>query len=452
MMLNNIRAKLSNKHFLSLAGNGAMAMFSVLTYIILFRVLSPEDMGNWVFFQFAIIFIETFRTGFLQSALIIFYSGTSQKMANNVVGSSWYIGIVITGVFIALNVVGVLIFGYIGTEDPSVILLLKWLGVSLLTTLPFNLGSWIQQAKDRFDHILYIRLINQGSFILFIIIFYVWGNIDLNTIVYSFIASSALTSILTLIFGWSSFRNLKDRSKECIQKIFDYGKYSVGTVLSSNLLKTSDSFIIKIMLGPAALAIFNVSQRLLDILEVPLRSFVATAMPELSAAHNQGDKSKVSTIMQKYAGMLTMLLIPLSIGSLIFADFIVLIIGGEQYAGTASANIFRIFMVFGVFFPIDRFLGITLDMVNQPKLNLIKVIIMLTVNVVGDYIGIVLFDNLYAVAVVSVFTFLAGVIFGYKALRRYLVFTLRDIITTGFRESVSLVKNLLNKNKLHTNS
>lgn len=447
-MLNNLLAKLKNKHFLSLAGNGAMAVFSVLTYIILYRVLTPEDMGNWVFFQFAVIFIETFRTGFLQSALILFYSGTEKIKSVRIAGASWYIGLVITGLFIVVNALGWLGINYIGSADPGVILLFKYLGIALLVTFPFNIGSWIQQAEDRFDNILYIRLINQGSFIIFILAFFILGKIELETVVYAYLVSSALTSLVTLVAGWSGISAFKLRNRESIKKILKYGKYSVGTVLSSNLLKTSDSFIIKIMLGPAALAIYNVSQRLLDIIEVPLRSFIATAMPDMSAAHNLNDKKKVTWIMQKYAGLLTMFLIPISIGSLIFADVIVLIIGGENYAGTEAANIFRIFMLFGIFFPIDRFLGITLDMINQPKLNLIKVIIMLMVNVVGDYIGIIIFNNLYAVAVVSIFTFLAGVLFGYKALGRYLQFTLKDIIVIGFKEFRFLIDNFLNKKEL----
>jgi len=447
-MLNSLFAKLKNKHFLSLAGNGSMAVFSVLTYIILYRVLTPEDMGNWVFFQFAVIFIETFRTGFLQSALILFYSGAEKIKSASIAGSSWYIGLVITGLFIIVNALGWLGITYLGSEDPGVILLFKYLGIALLATFPYNIGSWIQQAEDRFDNILYIRLINQGSFIIFILAFFILGKIELETVVYAYLVSSILTSLVTLVAGWSGIRTFKLRSRESIKKISQYGKYSVGTVLSSNLLKTSDSFIIKIMLGPAALAIYNVSQRLLDIIEVPLRSIIATAMPEMSSAHNQNDNKKVTYLMQKYAGLLTALLIPISIGSLIFADVIVLIIGGENYAGTEAANIFRIFMLFGVFFPIDRFLGITLDMINQPKLNLIKVIIMLTVNVVGDYIGIIIFDNLYAVAVVSIFTFLAGVIFGYKALGQYLQFKFKDIFITGYHESKLLYHNFIHKKEL----
>ena len=81
-----------------------------------------------------------------------------------------------------------------------------------------------------------------------------------------------------------------------------------------------------------------------------------------------------------------------------------------------AANIFRIFMCFAVLLPVDRFFGISLDVLNLPKKNMIKVVLMLVVNIGGDFIGIYFFHSLYAVAVASIFTFVAGVFYGYWVL------------------------------------
>ena len=43
-MLNKILFKLTNKHFLSLAGNGAMAVLSIVTYSLLYRMLTEVEM------------------------------------------------------------------------------------------------------------------------------------------------------------------------------------------------------------------------------------------------------------------------------------------------------------------------------------------------------------------------------------------------------------------------
>ena len=64
--------KVNNKHLLSLAGNGSMAVLAMLTVAILFRNLSLVQMGSWVFFQTIFTLIDGFRSGFLQTALIKF--------------------------------------------------------------------------------------------------------------------------------------------------------------------------------------------------------------------------------------------------------------------------------------------------------------------------------------------------------------------------------------------
>lgn len=81
-----------------------MAIFSILTYGILYRFLSEDDMGNWVFYQFAFLLLGTSRTGLLQTAVVKFYAGATEARKAAVAGSAWYIGLLITGILVLLNV------------------------------------------------------------------------------------------------------------------------------------------------------------------------------------------------------------------------------------------------------------------------------------------------------------------------------------------------------------
>ena len=74
---------------------------------------------------------------------------------------------------------------------------------------------------------------------------------------------------------------------------------------------------------------------------------------------------------------------------------------------------------------------------------MIKVILMLVVNVAGDFLGIYLFHNLYGVALSSIFTFLAGIIYGYWMLKKNIKFKMRDIVYLGFSETKLLTISLL---------
>lgn len=76
---------------------------------------------------------------------------------------------------------------------------------------------------------------------------------------------------------------------------------------------------------------------------------------------------------------------------------------------------------------------------------MIKVFLMLTVNIIGDFTGILVFHSLYAVAIASIFTFFTGAIFGYWALKKHLQFKISDIFVLGYIELKELIGVVIGK-------
>ena len=134
--------------------------------------------------------------------------------------------------------------------------------------------------------------------------------------------------------------------------------------------------------------------------------------------------------------MLSVLLVPACIITVLLADVLIGIVGGGKYAGTAigmqAANVYRLFMTFAILFPADRFLALTLDMIHMPKVNFYKVLIMLAANIVGDITGILIFGNVYGAAITTFLPILTGTLIGYYALRKYQPFKFFDIYRTGW--------------------
>jgi O-antigen/teichoic acid export membrane protein len=122
------------------------------------------------------------------------------------------------------------------------------------------------------------------------------------------------------------------------------------------------------------------------------------------------------------------------------------ILFGNKYSGTDANNIFRLFLCYVIIMPVDRFFGITLDIMNKPKLNMAKVFIMLAVNIAADFIGYYLTKSLWGIAIASLFTYYTGLIFGFVQLKKYLKFSMGDILTIGYNQLKNMVANLLHKN------
>lgn len=208
-----------------------------------------------------------------------------------------------------------------------------------------------------------------------------------------------------MISNWDGIRYVGKACKATNKKILDFGKYSTGTLIGSNLLKSADTFIIGLspFLGTAGVALYSIPLKLTEIIEIPLRSFAMTAFPGMSKASIDGNKDLVKHIFYTNAGGMTLLMIPVMLFSFIFAKDLVYILGGAGYESTTG--IFRIFTVYGLLLPLDRFIGVALDSVNMPRSNFLKVVYMTVANIIGD--SLVVFAFYYLAIATGILTLLA---------------------------------------------
>jgi O-antigen/teichoic acid export membrane protein len=205
------------------------------------------------------------------------------------------------------------------------------------------------------------------------------------------------------------------------------------------LLRSADTLIISLSpMGTAAVALYSIPMKLTELQQIPLRSFAATAFPKMSKASIQGMTDEVRKIFYTYSGAMTYLFLFISLITFVFADFFVLIMGGAQYMGTdpvtgvSTANIVRVFSLYGLLLPIDRMTGIGLDSINKPDKNLIKVGFMVIANVIGDLIAVFVFKSLIAVAIASILFTILGIWLGYYFLDREMKINNLKIFSSGY--------------------
>jgi O-antigen/teichoic acid export membrane protein len=437
--------KIINKHTINLASSAAMPVIGMLVLSLMAHNLPKEDFGNYIFFLQTFLLADMFRTGFLQTSLVKFYSGAAEDRALNIAGSAWTVGFILT---FGLAFIDLLLYFLFKSSSPDLVATLKWFGIIYICTLPSAISIWILQAEERFNKLFLIQIINQGGFLILVLACIILKKVNFDTIIYSYLATNIVTTLICIFAGWSKVHSIKHKTVKSMKELAHFGKYSVGTSIGSTLLRTSDTFIIKMMFPVQLLGVYYIPQRLLEIFEIPMRSFVSTALPELSTAIQRDDKTDVAVIMKRYAGLLTVALIPIAIVAFILVGLVIHILFGNKYSGSDANNIFRIFLCYVVIMPIDRFFGITLDVLNKPHLNMIKVFLMLGVNIVGDFAGIAIFHNLYGVAIASLFTYYTGLLFGYFQLKKHLNFTISDIFSLGFRELKDMISHILYKQKI----
>lgn len=404
-MINLLSKILKNHNFLSLANNGLVAILAFFSFMVLVRSLPTNDFGEWVLFITATNFLDMLRFGITRTAIVRFLSGANSKEGKQLIGSNYIINLVSSLILIVI----IFAIQYFFTErilDSGFSLFFTWFPILALINLPFNNALSVLQAKLRFDLILILRMINVGVFMLFLIINYYFIHWGLLEITWAYILTNVLSSLISSLFNWDGIKYLFHFTKVANKKILDFGKYTTGTLIGSNLLKSADTFIIGLspFLGTTAVALYSIPLKLTEIIEIPVRSYAMTAFPEMSKASIEGRKNDVKRLYYQNAGGLFYMLIPLMVFLFVFAEEFVTILGGPEYAYTAG--IFRIFCFYGLLLPIDRLTGVALDSVNMPKQNFIKVIYMTLANIIGD--SIIVFGLIYLIIASSLITLLFG--------------------------------------------
>ncbi|MBE0650341.1 MAG: hypothetical protein IH595_05825 [Bacteroidales bacterium] len=402
-MANVLSKILKNNNFLSLANNGLVAVFGFFGFLLLVRSLNTNDFGKWVLLITTANFVDMIRFGITRTAIVRFLAGADEDEAKRLIGSNYIINL-ISSILVAGFVIGIDFLFPAMIHDSGFSLFFYWFPALAIINLPFNNAQSVLQAKMRFDKLLVLRIINVGGFMLFLIANYFWTRFSLQIIVYAYLAVNVVTSLVSSITNWDGIKYVLKAKRTTNRLILNFGKYSTGTLIGSNLLKSADTFIIGLspFLGTAGVALYSIPLKLTEIIEIPLRSFAMTAFPGMSKASIEGNTEKVKHLFYTNAGGMTFLLLPIMLISFIYAKEFVYILGGAGYEKTAV--IFRIFCIYGILLPLDRFIGVLLDSLNLPKYNFFKVVYMTLANVIGD--SIVVFAFVFVAGFLSFFTFL----------------------------------------------
>lgn len=428
---------------LSLISNLMVAAFGFLGFMFLARTFTKDVFGEWLLYLITAGLIEMLRFAITKVSIIRFLSGSEGEERKQLIGSNWFLGLLLTLILILIIYTIKFIFpDWVSTSDYNYFF--TWYPLLSLFNLPYNNALGLLQAKQDFKSVLVIKFISKGLFFLFILVNFLFLHLGVLEVIYAHLAVNLLTSLVTILMGWDGMKYIFKASRTYVMKLFHFGKFTIGTMIGSNLLKSADTMLIGFSpLGPAYVALYSVPLKLTEIMEIPLRSFLATAFPRMSKASIKNDPETVKKVFYTYSGALTLLFIPIAIFCIVFAKYFILILGGTQYLEASEPIIlFRIFAIYGLFLPIDRFTGVALDSINKPKKNFYKVIVMVVLNIIGDLIALFVFKSIIWVAIVTILFTIVGQMVGFRYLNKEIPVRYLSIFKYGINFYLNAYKEL----------
>lgn len=361
----------------SLLGYAAQLGFAFVMFLLLVRWLTDYDFGVWVLYMTLVSFAEMGRMGLLQNAVIKF-GVEDQDRYGTILTTGLVLNTVCTVVLSAVLLVlsWPLSHWWSAPELPKLIL---WYPLWAIIHGTARYIDFAHMMHHDFRGVFISKLLYGATFLTLIIA--VWwssGQIELYWLVIMQ-ATAGVPSLL--IYSWYRRDYLRWGRYSALwgRRIFHFGKYVLGTNISSMLFNKMDLMMVGFFLHPTAVAIYNVATRITNYLEVPMSGIAQVIYPRLAMANQEAGTQELTQLYEKAVGLIVALVLPMVAVVLLFAEPVVVLIAGQQYA--SAAPLLTILVLAVMIKPWGRLFGITLDAIGKPQLNFMLLLMGLAVNI-----------------------------------------------------------------------
>ncbi|AFK04971.1 polysaccharide biosynthesis protein [Emticicia oligotrophica DSM 17448] len=394
-------------------GNILNAGLGFLTFGILARGLSKEDFGIWVLYLSVFGFVEMLRAGSIYQALVKYVASCHDKVQERrFILGAWQISLWLTAIILlVIFSVKVLFESYFFIRFSELLFIQYPVVICLM--LPINMATMIFHSRQQFIKLWFINFLQSAPFLAAL---FFSKSLDLQLVVNIHLLVRAFIVVYTVIFErgiWVNFKSLFSNPKKTdssYKELLNFSRFTVLSQVGSSLLKNVDIWLINHFAGSSMVALYQIPLKLVEIFEIPLRSWAMSAYPRFSnlVAHQKILDLKKNFI--KELGLFTLGILPI-IGILyLFAEEAIVLFAGKGYA--EATVLLKLFMLYVLLLPTDRYLGITLDALNFPQINTVKVFVMLFINIIGDYLVLHFELGLMAVIGITLLNITFGIVIG----------------------------------------
>jgi O-antigen/teichoic acid export membrane protein len=133
----------------------------------------------------------------------------------------------------------------------------------------------------KFKGILMTTMIRQGGFFLFVFISFIFHYpVSLIGLIYVQALCTGLGAIAEYFFIRDFLRISYHIHMDWVKKLFGYGKFVFGTMISSALSGSINQMMLGTLLSPVAAGSYNVAFRIVSLTDIPTNSLGAIVFPQ----------------------------------------------------------------------------------------------------------------------------------------------------------------------------
>lgn len=309
---------------------------SLLAFIALSRLLTPEDFGIVAMASLFISFLQTFQDQGLGDAIV-----QRKDLQDEHLDTAFWTNLLIGCLLTIISIVGSNITAGI-FHEPQLAVIIRWLSLSFVLAGLSSTQQAILRRRFEFKELAARTLlaILAGGIIGVVMAFLGFG-------VWSLVAQNLISGLVGVIILWrvSDWKPSFRFSKNHFSELFSFGSYVIGINLLNFLNRHADDLLIGYFLGPTLLGLYTVAYRLIAIMTDLLTSVTnAVAFPAFSRLQNEPERMRRALYqVTQYTSLITF---PAFIGVAVIAPELVVAVFGSQW--TPSIPVMQVLAFIGI--------------------------------------------------------------------------------------------------------
>ncbi len=369
--------------FINILQNFSGLFLSFGGFYFLVRILTKDQFGTWTLFLSITSIIELTRNGLIQNALIKHLASANRLDKMKIVTASAVINVTFTLIVFLL----LILLAHLAAElwgAPVLQELFYLYGIVFLITCLQTQFNCIEQANFSFKGVFAANLSRQLLFFLFIAFCFISNyHTSLITLFLALIVSSLFSTFISAIYAMSYLKYTKLIDWVWVKKLLDYGKYTVGTSISSLLSGNLDQMMLGAMLSPVAAGSFNIAVRITNLANIPTNAVSTIVFPQTAKRMETQGAEGIKYLYEKSVGTILALLMPALTFMYFFSDIVIHLIAGEKYNDTLP--LLKVTLLYSILMPFGRQVGTIFDAIGKTKLNFVLVLITAALNIILNF-------------------------------------------------------------------
>jgi O-antigen/teichoic acid export membrane protein len=326
------------------------------------------------------------RSGFIRNPFVSMMVAADKHDHPGLIRSSLLLHIVLTVVIVLLLCLSAEPLSVFWSAHGLAQLLYVY-GVTSLVFVVFFHFEYLLHARMAFKEIFIINFLRLALPFVYILGYFILGKAP------SLIELAIAQLCATLFAAMAAYRFQQTNDLEVtsgwlnttmFKRLFQMGKYTLGTNVSSMLIKNTDSWMIGRLISTSGVALYTPAIRISNIVEVPTIAVANVIFPQVGTSMKESGLQGIQKLYYKSVSLILAVMLPLVLPVYFFADTIILLLFGEEYL--QAIPILQITVFYTLLVPFSRQFGVFMDALQMPKLNFYLSLFVAIANVILNYI------------------------------------------------------------------